>query len=294
MIRNKRKNIEGFQNFLFVVPALLFFFIFSAYPLYKTFQLSLFNWDGISPATTFVGAANYVSAFNDDIWWKSIYNGFYFAVMALIIMNPLALILAVAVYSEVKGAKIYKVIYYIPPIMSGIVVGYMWKWIYDPYNGILNSFLSLIHLGSLHTAWLSDLKTSLPAISIASIWQGFGGSFILFWAGLQDIPIEIYEAAEVDGATGWQKLTRITLPLLKKTYTVITILTILGAMQILGLIIAMTNGGPGFETTVPSLRIYIEAFTNFKFGYASALSVILGVMMLSISLVKIWMDRDKD
>lgn len=294
MTRNKQKNIEVFQNFLFVLPALAFFFVFSAYPLYKTFQLSLFKWDGISPATTFMGFDNYISAFNDTIWWKSIYNGFYFAIMALIFMNPLALLLAVAVYSEVKGSKIYKVIFYIPPIMSGIVVGYMWKWIYDPYNGILNSFLSIINLESLNKAWLSDLKTALPAISIASIWQGFGGSFILFWAGLQDIPQEIYEAADVDGATSWQKLTKITLPLLKKTYTVITILTILGAMQILGLIIAMTNGGPGFETTVPSLRIYVEAFTNFKFGYASALSVILGIMMLTISLIKIWMDREKD
>lgn len=294
MASNKLKKVERFQNFLFVVPALAFFFIFSAYPLYKTFQLSLFKWDGISSVMTFVGLDNYVRAFKDAIWWKSIYNGFYFAIMALVIMNPLALLLAVAVYSEVKGSKIYKVIFYIPPIMSGIVVGYMWKWIYDPNNGILNSFLSLIHLESLHRAWLSDLRTALPAISIAPIWQGFGGSFILFWAGLQDIPQEVYEAAEVDGATGWQKLTRITLPLLKKTYTVITILTILGAMQILGLVIAMTNGGPGFETTVPSLRIYVEAFNNYKFGYASALSVILGIMMLIISLVKIWMDREKD
>ena len=294
MRRSKQKNIERFQNFLFVLPALAFFLVFSAYPLYKTFQLSLFKWDGISSTTTFVVLDNYTRAFNDAIWWKSIYNGFYFAIMALVFMNPLALLLAVAVYSEVKGSKIYKVIFYIPPIMSGLVVGYMWKWIYDPNNGILNSFLSLIHLGSLHKAWLSDLKTTLPAISIASIWQGFGGSFILFWAGLQVIPQEIYEAAEVDGATAWQKLTRITLPLLKNTYTVITILTILGAMQILGLIIGMTNGGPGFETTVPSLRIYVEAFTNFRFGYASALSVILGVMMLIISLVKIRMDREKD
>jgi raffinose/stachyose/melibiose transport system permease protein len=292
--KKKNQSLDKFQNFLFIAPAIAFFIVFSAYPLYKTFQLSLFSWDGIAHTMKFIGANNYLEAFKDAIWWKSIYNGFYFAIFALLLMNPLALLLAVAIYSGVRGSKIYKVVFYIPPIMSGIVIGYMWKWIYDPNNGILNSFLDLVHMGFLKRAWLSGLTTTLPAISIASIWQGFGGSFILFWAGLQDIPQEIYEAAEVDGVTSWQKLTKITLPMIKKTYTVITILTILGAMQILGLVIAMTNGGPGFESTVPSLRIYTEAFANYKFGYASALSVILGIMMLIISLVKIRMDKEKD
>lgn len=279
---------------MFIVPAMLMFVVFSAYPLYKTFQLSLFKWNGITTNMSFIGFSNYLQVFNDAIWWKSVFNGFFFAAAALLIMNPLALVLAYAVYKGVKGSSVYKVIYYIPPILSGIVVGYMWKWIYDPTNGILNMFLDSVHLSFFKTAWLSNPSTVLPAVSIASIWQGFGGSFILFWAGLQDIPPELFEAAKVDGATRWQQFIKITIPLLKKPYTVITILTILGAMQTLPLVISMTNGGPGFESTVPALRIYVEAFTNSQFGYATALSVILGVMMLIISLVKIRMDREKD
>lgn len=292
-MKNRSIALDRFQNFLFVAPALIFFMAFSIYPLLKTFQLSLFEWNGVSPRMEFVGFRNYLDAFGDVIWWKSIVNGFYFAAFALLLMNPLALILAVLVYSKVRGGRFYRVVYYIPPIMAPLVVGYIWKWIYEPYGGILNTALDSLHLGSLKRVWLNDVKLVIPAISVASIWQGFGGSFILFWAGLQDIRAELYEAAKVDGATGWQQLRKITLPLLSKTYAIISILTVLGAMQLYPLIVAMTNGGPGFVTVVPTLRIFEGAFKYFRFGYASTLSVILGLILLTISLARLRMSKKK-
>jgi len=289
----KSHVLSQFSNMLFVLPAVAFFITFSIYPLYKTFQLSFFDWNGIAPTMNFVGLQNYFTAFSDNVWWKAVYNGFYLAVLALIFMNSLALFLAILVNNDIRGANVYRVIFYIPPILSGIVVGYIWKWIYDPTYGILNAILEYLHLGFLKHAWLSDIKTALLSVAVASIWQGFGGSFIIFLAGLQGIPQDLYEAAKVDGASAWEQFRWITLPLLSKTYTIVSILTILGAMQLLTLVLALTNGGPGFETEVPALRIYKEAFSSYRFGYATALSVILGLMLLIISLIQIKLRREE-
>lgn len=289
----KSHVLSRLSNMLFVLPAVAFFITFSIYPLYKTFQLSFFDWNGIAPTMNFVGLQNYITAFSDKVWWKAVYNGFYLAVLALIFMNSLALFLAILVNNDIRGANVYRVIFYIPPILSGIVVGYIWKWIYDPTYGILNAILEYLHLGFLKHAWLSDIKTALLSVAVASIWQGFGGSFIIFLAGLQGIPQDLYEAAKVDGASAWEQFGWITLPLLSKTYTIVSILTILGAMQLLTLVLALTNGGPGFETEVPALRIYKEAFSNYRFGYATALSVILGLMLLIISLIQIKLRREE-
>ena len=283
-----------YENLLFIFPAMLLFVVFSVYPLIKTFQLSVYEWSGIGADMTFVGIANYIKAIADERWWHSVLNGFLFGFMALIIMNPIALMLAIFVSAKLKGALAYRVIYYIPPIMSGIVVGYIWRWIYDPINGILNNLLGVFQLDFLIHDWLNSPATALGAVIAASIWQGIGGSFLLFLSGLQGIPKELYEAAEMDGATKWKQFCHITIPSLKKTYTIVSILTILGSMQTLGIVVSMTNGGPGGATNVPALRIYNEAFKNYRFGYASALSVILGIMLLIVSWLQMKVKKQED
>jgi ABC-type sugar transport system permease subunit len=286
-----RKIGDQIGSFLFVLPALAFFVTFSIYPLFKTFQLSFFQWDGMTKNMTFVGFQNYINAFRDFIWLKSLKNGVYLAILALIIMNSIAFILAVLVNLRIRGSKFYRVVFYIPPILSGIVVGFIWKWIYDPNYGILNGILDILHLSQFKRAWLSDIHTALISVSIASMWQGVGGSFILFLAGLQGIPEELYEASIVDGASFWQQFFYITIPLMSRTLMIVSILTILGAMQLLTIVIPLTNGGPGFETEVPALRIYKEAFSNYRFGYATALSVLLGIMLFIISIIQIKLRR---
>jgi ABC-type sugar transport system permease subunit len=282
-----RKFIDKIENFIFVIPALAFFITFSIYPLFKTFQMSFYQWDGITKNMIFVGFKNYIDAFKDPIWLKSIKNGFILSFLALIFMNSIAFLLAILVNSGIKGAKFYRVIFYIPPILSGIVVGYIWKWIYDPNFGILNGLLDILNLSHFKRPWLSDVNTALISVSIASMWQGVGGSFILFLAGLQSIPEDLFEASRVDGANFWQQFFYITIPLMSRTLMIVSILTILGAMQLLTIVIPLTNGGPGFETEVPALRIYKEAFSSYKFGYATALSVLLGIMLFIISLIQI-------
>jgi ABC-type sugar transport system permease subunit len=153
----------------------------------------------------------------------------------------------------------------------------------DSNWGVLNQTLHLVNLGSYARTWLSDPATALGCVTLVICWQGFGNAFLLFLAGLQGIPKSFYEAAEIDGANEWQKFKIVTVPLLASTTKIIMILTVLGTMQAFGIILVMTSGGPGYHTEVPVLRIYKEAFESYNFGYATAMSAILGIILASLS-----------
>ncbi|MEL7654425.1 MAG: sugar ABC transporter permease [Bacillota bacterium] len=288
---SRKHRQETVMGFTFILPALILFLVFGYYPFYRTITISFTNWDGISSTYDFIGLDNYRKIFTDALWWKSMLNGLFFAIVAIIFMNGLALLLALAVDKNIHGKEIYKTIFYIPTILSGVVVAIIWKWLYQPIGGPINQFLELIGLENLTRTWLADSGTVLWAVSIASMWMGIGNPFLLFYAGLQGVPVELYEAARIDGANENQIFLHITLPFLIPITTVITILTLLGAMQMFNLVLAMTNGGPSYATEVPVLHIYRGAFKLFDFGYASALSVLFGGILLVISLLQMWLSR---
>lgn len=290
-----KRYLEYFGNYLFILPTVLFFSLFSLYPILRTIHLSMFKWDGISPHMEWVGLRNFKIIFTADAqWWISMWNALKLAIIAVLVMQSISLLLAFLVERGAKAQGFYKVVYYIPTILSPIVVGYIWKWIYDPYGGILNYVLSAIGLGNLSRAWLSDPTLSLFAVSVASMWSGFGYSFLLFLAGLKGISKEVTEAAYVDGANSRQTLFRVIIPMLRPVLTVVTILTILGAMQMFPLVVAMTNGGPGFSTQVPVMTIYNECFGSYNYGYASALSTLFGLTLLVLSMLQIEVSRRYD
>ena len=278
--------------YFFILPTLALFAVFSVYPFARTVQLSFTDWDGLSSAFRGVGLTNYLAAFRDTIWWQSIGNGLLLAVVALTLMQGLGLLLAIAVDRKISGQSIYRTLFYIPPILSGIVVATIWKWLYEPNNGVINSTLENIGLGGLAHPWLGSPATALWAISLVSIWQGVGYPFLLFLAGLQGISNDIYEAARMDGATGSQIFRMITLPLLRPVIGIVSVLTFLGAMQTFNLVVAMTGGGPGYATEVPILHIYRAAFGGSPdFGYASALSIIFGLLLFGVSMISLYMTR---
>jgi raffinose/stachyose/melibiose transport system permease protein len=279
------------MGLLFIWPALLLYLLFSVYPFLRTIFISFTNWDGLSNTYSFVGWANYVEAFKDSIWWQSLLHGVFFAVMALILMNGLGLLLAIVVDGTKRAQSFYRAIFYLPPVLSGVVVALVWKWLYEPYGGPINAALTSLGLTGLTHAWLGDSQTAIWAISIASIWQGVGYPFLLFLAGLQGIPNELYEAARLDGAGPWHLFRYITVPFLIPVGAIVSILTILGAMQMFNLVIAMTNGGPGYATEVPVLHIYREAFGAFHFGYATALSIVFGVILFVVSIIQLQLSR---
>jgi ABC-type sugar transport system permease subunit len=280
-------------NFMFIVPALVLFAVFNFYPLLRTFQLSFFQWNGIDAHMTFVGFAQYKHIlFNNPIFWKSMLNAGYITVLSLTLQNGLALLLALLVNRQIRGENIYRTVFFLPPVLSGVVVGLIWKFVYDGNHGILNYFL-VNNLGLVQFtdfAWLSEIKTALSSVAVVHMWKGFGYGFIILLAGLQTIPQELYEAAEVDGADAWQQFKCITAPLLIPVFTLVSILTILGSMQIFDLIYSMTRGGPAGYTHVPITKIY-EYMSNGEFGYSTAMAILFGIVLLIISAAQIYTSK---
>ena len=275
------------ENYLFVLPALLIFFIFYLYPFLKVFQLGLYDWDGIMPTKVFLGLGNFKEIlFEDRIWWRSMMNAGYITFIALTLQNALAFALALACDREIRLKNFYRLIFFIPPVLSEVVVGLVWQWILDGNYGVLNAWLIKFGYPELVRNWLSDPKTALNCVAIVHSWKGFGWGFLIFLAGLQTIPRQLYEAARVDGANAWERFKRVTIPLMIPVAILVSILTVLGTMQAFVLIIAMTGGGPAYHTQVPALRILGSMRYSSRFGYACAQGISFGVILVVISFIQ--------
>ena len=287
--------------YLFILPALGLFALFSIYPFFLLTATSFLNWDGIYPHNPFegfsvylqhaVGLRNYLEVLTDGVFWTSFGQAGFITLLALTFQNALALLLAIAVNRRLRGAGIYRTIFFLPPILSEIVVGLIWFWIYDGHFGIFNAALRQLGLGAWTRAWLADAKTALIAVAIIHMWKGFGWGFVMFLAGLQTIPEELHEAARVDGASAWRRFWHITWPLLVPVLVVVSILTILGTMQIFALIIATMGGGPGYHTEVPITRIFQSMLGSSRFGYACAQGIVFGLILLTFSLLQMRFQR---
>jgi ABC-type sugar transport system permease subunit len=286
MERQRLRHIVG--SYFFILPAVLLFCTFHLYPFINVLRLSLYEWDGISPTMKFIGLAHFKDIFTaNPQWWFSMWHAFYITLLTLIFQNGLALLLALACDKAIRGANIYRVIFFIPPVLSGIVVGLIWQWIYDGNYGLLNYWLGRVGLTHLARAWLADPKTALTSVAIVHMWKGFGWGFIILLAGLQSIPRELYESARVDGAGAWETFKRITVPLMVPIFVLVIILTILNTMQIYDLIVSTTGGGPGYHTEVPITRVLAAMLGSSQLGYACALGVVFGIILLIVSFAQI-------
>lgn len=274
------------ENYLFVLPAVLIFSIFYIIPFIWVFQLGLYEWDGILPTKIFVGLSNFKEIMVDKIWWDAMLNAGYITLIALTFQNALAFLLAWACDREIRLKNFYRLIFFIPPVLSEVVVGLVWQWILDGNYGLLNHWLTNLGLANLTRNWLSDPKTALTTVAIVHCWKGFGWGFLIFLAGLQTIPRELYEAARVDGANAWDSFKNVTIPLMIPVAISVSILTILGTMQAFVLIIAMTGGGPAYHTQVPVLRILASMRSSSRFGYACAQGITFGVVLIIVSFIQ--------
>jgi multiple sugar transport system permease protein/raffinose/stachyose/melibiose transport system permease protein len=199
--------------------------------------------------------------------------------------------MALAVNSLRRGSTFYRVAYYLPGVFSVVVVGMMFAWILQGSVGILNRALGAIGLEMLQRRWLTDPETALPSVALVYVWFHWGFGFLLFLAGLQGVPRELHEAASIDGAGAWGRFRYVTWPQLIPVTTIVSVLTLLGALQIFGTVQVLTNGGPGYLTEVPTLRIYKEGFQFHRFGVAAAMSVVFGAILVALSLFQIWLGR---
>jgi ABC-type sugar transport system permease subunit len=252
-------------------------------PLLVGLWLSFVSWDGLS-AVRPVGFGNYANVFQDSIFWQAIVHNVIYAVGTVVGKVVLALVLAVLLNQALPGRAIFRTVLFLPVVLSFIVVGLLWSWIYNYNFGLANGLLTTLGLQALKQDWLGNTSLALGALIVVDIWKWFGFHMVINLAGLQSIPSELYEAARIDGASGWQLFRRITIPLLQPVTMVNVTLATLGAFNVFDLVYVMTTGGPANATNVAMMEIYTQAFQFYQFGYASAMSFVLLILVSIISL----------
>lgn len=279
---------DQFKNFAFVLPALFIFSIFYLYPFFYTFILSFQRGDGIF-YSEWVGLANFKEVLvYDKGWGRSLYNGAFITFWALTFQNLLAFTLAMGVDRATRTGKIYRVIFFILPVLSEIIIGLLMRTMLNTEPGVLNQILRGMGLGFLAKDWLAP-DMALLTTALVHSWKGFGWAFVILLAGLQTIPEQLYEAARIDGANSWQQFQRITLPLLMPVIAMVVVLTILGTMQAFAMILALTRGAGGL-TEVPVMKIY-NHLRGSQVGLACAEGVILGIILIVISFTMLWVSK---
>lgn len=268
----------------FLLPGLGLYFVFMLYPMIDAIRYSFFDWDGGSPTMNFVGFENYIQLTQDKIFLKSLFHNLLWVVLSLTLMVVPTLVLAVLISRVKKGRTFFRAGFYLPSVLSLAVVGVLWSKIYDPTMGPINVILRSLGLESLAKNWLGEPLFVIPALVIASTWAFYGLYLILFLAGLQSIDYSLYEAAEIDGAGPIRKFWHITIPSLRNTLNVVISMVIIHALKGFALIWIMTQGGPFYMSEVVSTYVYKAAFSMNKVSYATAGSVVLGIIVIGFTI----------
>jgi ABC-type sugar transport system permease subunit len=285
------RRIARNSGFFWILPALIVFGAVVLYPLLDMFYLSAFSWDGLSPTKTFIGLENYQQLLEDPIFHTTLRNVAIWIVFGGGLGLLVGLALALLINQRLRGTTLLRTLYFLPGTVSIIVVGQVWGWIYQGDYGVLNSFLGSMGLYNLQQSWLGDPSIAIYAAAIVALWAGVGFPMMVYLAGLQTIPAEILEAALVDGATAWQRFRTVTLPLLLPQTLALTILIIIGSLREFTTIYVLTEGGPAHQTELPSVFVFVQAFTLSQQGYASAASAVIFAIALIITIVQLQIYR---
>jgi multiple sugar transport system permease protein len=283
------KRSQGKVAALFLLPYLLVFFIFRVIPSVGGLVMSLFKWNIVGTAK-FNGINNFTRMVKDPYFAISLKNTLLFFVMTLPVLVIGSLLIAVLMNQKARLTYAVRTVSIMPYVLIPAVVGIIWNWLYDNNFGILNYYLKSLGLSPIE--WLTNENWALFSVAIVTIWSYLGYNMILYLAGLQDIPKELYEASRIDGATGFQTFTKITLPLLMPITSMIVTLTMINVIQIFDQIFVMTNGGPGTSTLTIVQYLYSSAFQNYDIGYGSTLGVALLVILVILIQIKSKLIKD--
>lgn len=299
----KRRNVKKHFLHLFLLPALFFYVVFQVYPIITAFINSFFSFKGMM-RKDFVGLDNFVRLFTEEPYNWMFTNAFWhnvtFFIGTVVSKLILAFILALLINTKIKGREFFKAVFFMPKLLSVIVVGFLFSLILNPTNGALNTFLNTVGLSEWAHPWLGDPKTALYTVILVNSWYGIGFAILIFLAGLQAIPEEIYEAARIDGASGFKMLYKITIPMAMPAIMIMTILTFIGSFETFELIFAMqgSSGGPYYSTDVLATFFYRLAFGSVDGGEAiglgSALAVVLFLIICSATAVSLIFFKKKE
>jgi sn-glycerol 3-phosphate transport system permease protein len=286
---SRRGRRDALVFLAFVAPNFVLLAVFTFWPVLYSLYLSLLKWNMVARARPFVGLANYQAMAADPVFWLVLRNTFLLAAGTVLVKLALALALAVALNRKLAGRALYRAVIFSPTFTTSVAVAMVWSWILDPNYGLLRLFLNAVGLSSPN--WLGDVHWALPAVMIVTIWSGLGYDMVIFLAGLQGIPAELYDAARVDGAGPLDVFMRITFPLLSPTTFFLLVISVIGALRAFDVVAVMTGGGPLNSSNVYVLYLYQNAFKWFRAGYASALALVLFVLILLITVAQMRLSK---
>jgi len=282
---NNPPYIRPYHAYLFILPGLIIYALFVLWPILNTARYSLYDWTGFSEPT-FIGLDNYRELWRDEDFWLALQHNAFFVLFFSILPIMLGLFLtSLMTRGRLRGMAIFRTGLFIPQVMSSVVVGIIWRWLFA-YDGPINEFLILIGLESWVRPWLGDFTYARYAVGTVGLWVQYGLCMVLFIAGAQAINEDLYDAARVAGANAWQEFRHVTLPGLSQQILVAFVLTFIAALRVFDLVFVLTrSGGPGKETIVTSILIYQQAFQRNRAGYGSAMALVLSVIIVTVSAV---------
>lgn len=288
--RQRRPGLAQFLDALpFLAPTIIGFFVFILGPVIAALLLSFTKWDLLTPPK-WVGLENYTQMFfNLPLFWKTVGNTFYYTVLYIVPGVVLPLLVAVFMNQKARAISIYRSVFFLPVVTSTVAVALVWFWLYNPDFGVINFLLGLV--GIKGPLWLADPKTSMLSIVIMSVWKGLGYTMVIYLAGLQGVPQELYEAAAIDGADRWRRHIHITLPLITPTIFFVIVTTVMGSLQVFEQTYMLTSGGPAYSTTTLSWYIYVQAFQWLHMGFGCALAYVLFFIIMVLTVIQFRMQK---
>jgi raffinose/stachyose/melibiose transport system permease protein len=286
-LNQSARHRRAWTNYLYLIPVFIFIIGIFYYGIVYTGYVSLLNWNGISAVQSFAGLDHYADIIQDPIFIKAIQNTVVFGFLTILVQMALGLGLALLLKRNVFFKTIYKIIFFLPVVMASSVVAYVFRHIYDGNNGELNKFFDLVGLHGLNQSWLADPNIALFSLAAINIWQWTGFSFIMYLAGLTLIEDTLYDAARIDGANAFQTVFHITVPLLRSTHYSLIILGVIGALKTFDIVFLTTGGGPGRATEFLSTYIYKKEILDFNAGYSSALSIVMLLLAMVLTVIQL-------
>lgn len=268
---------EALAAYAFLTPFLIFFAIFTVRAVVMAVDMSFYQWQVLRPARPFIGLDNYTELLNDDVWWTSLSNTIIFALLTVFGTSFIGLFAAMAVTRPIRGQGFFRVLLYTPSLLSVGAVGLIWVWLLSAQFGVINYGLSFFGVRPVN--WLGTENLVIPALSLTTVWWTFGFPMLIFIAGLQGIPQQLYEAARIDGANGRQLFFHITLPLLRPTILFITVTGFISHFQVYGQPLIMTAGGPGRASYTIIFYLWEIAWRAFRMGYGAAIAIAIAVII---------------